>query len=229
MQERFLRSRLLLGEDSMDRLRKTSIAVVGLGGVGGYAFESMVRIGIGLIKIVDPDRVDLSNINRQISALTSTIGQYKTDVLESRAKDINPDIIIRKYSFEYNVGSSQEILSDVDYVIDCIDSMEDKIHLIRSCMEKDIPLISSMGAANRLDPASLQIADIKDTRVCPMAKKVRKKLREFGIDSGLKVVYSYENPVKVEENPYTRLGSVSFVPPAAGLLLASEVVKDILK
>lgn len=227
MEHIFLRTEALIGTEALDRLKQASVAVIGLGGVGSYAVESLARSGIGHITIVDYDQVEASNINRQLPALISTIGEYKVDVIEERLMDINPDLTICKFKCSYNSDNSEEILQGpLDYVVDAIDSWADKIHLITTCLTGRVNIISSMGTANRINPELLKIADISQTSVCPVARKVRKELRKNGIETGLKVVYSTENPLPAAG--ITRLGSIAFVPAVAGLLLASEVVKSIV-
>jgi len=228
MEDAFMRMRLLLGEANLAKLKKSSVAVIGLGGVGSYAAEAIARCGVGAMTLVDGDTVSITNINRQILALTSTVGFFKTDVMESRIKDINPELIVTKHTCRYNEATGDMILdSDLDYVIDAIDSIRDKIHLIKSCLTKGLPLISSMGMANRLDPLQLTIADIKQTSICPMAKKIRKELRAEGIADGVKVVYSRELPRPVTDQAETHLGSVAYIPSIAGLMMAGAVINDL--
>lgn len=229
--DRFLqRTHLLVGNSGIQRLQAASIAVIGLGGVGSYAAEGLARSGIGHLTLVDRDRVEESNINRQLPALHSTIGRYKCEVMEDRIRDINPQIDLRILAIEYSENTSANILDrHLDFVVDAIDSLPDKIYLIKSCLELGLPIISSMGAANRLDPLKFQIADIKQTHICPMARKVRRELRSLDIDSGVPVVFSTENPRQPQlSDDETRLGSVAFVPGVAGLIAASFVVNSLL-
>lgn len=229
---RFLqRTHLLVGDSGIQRLQEASIAVIGLGGVGSYAAEGLARSGIGHLTLVDRDRVDESNINRQLPALYSTIGRYKCEVMGERIRDINHQIDLRILTMEYSENTSADILDrHYDFVVDAIDSLPDKIYLIKSCLELGLPVISSMGAANRLDPLKFQIADIQHTHICPMARKVRRELRGLGIDSGVSVVFSTENPRHLQlDDAGTRLGSVAFVPGTAGLIAASFVVNSLLK
>lgn len=228
MQEMFCRTAALLGNEGLKKLQQSSVAIIGLGGVGSYAVEAIVRSGVGTIIIVDADRIETSNINRQLPALHSTLGKYKTDVVATRMQDINPLLKIYKYTCRYNHQTSNQILREkLDYVIDAIDSLPDKVHLIKSCLQKDIPIISSMGAARRLDPSMLKVADIKDSKVCPMARRLRRELHKENIYSGFKVVFSLEPPLKPDRDT-AELGSIVMVPATAGLLLASVVINDLL-
>lgn len=221
----FRRVSILLGQEKLDKLKNTSIAVIGLGGVGSHALEAIARCGVGEITLMDPDRVEESNINRQLPAMSSTIGEYKTDVMEKRLYDINPHLLIHKLTSAYTPDNSSFIIdNDYDYVIDAIDSFQDKIHLIKTCLDNHVPIISSMGTANRVNPLLLTIADIKDTRICPLARRVRRELRHQGISSGLDVVYSSELPL----NSGPQLGSIIYVTAAAGLILASHVINRVL-
>lgn len=214
----------------MQILKQSSVAVIGLGGVGSYAVEAICRAGVGKLLIVDHDQIDETNINRQLPALVSTIGQYKTDVIEKRLLDINPSLEITKHTISLNEYNQETILSgNYDYVVDAIDSVRDKIELIKYCVTNQIPIISAMGAANRINPTLLKVDDIKNTTVCPLAKKVRRELRSYGIHEGVQVVYSSENPVPTAYDGDTRLGSISFVPATMGLLLASVVIRNLIK
>jgi len=223
------RTQALIGKTGTDRLKNCSIAVIGLGGVGSYAVEAVARCGVGHITIVDPDRIEKSNLNRQLPALNSTIGHYKTEIIAKRLLDINPALQIDKFTCAYNSENCADILyKKHNYVIDAIDSLPDKVHLIKSCLQKKIPIISSMGTANRINPLMLHLADIKDTTVCPMARKLRKELRKENINEGITVVYSSEVPLKPQTGGEDRLGSLPFVPASAGLLLASHAINSIL-
>lgn len=228
--ERFLqRTCLLVGESGIERLQKASVAVIGLGGVGSYAAEGLARAGIGHLTLVDRDRVEPSNINRQLPALHSTVGRYKCEVMAERINDINPGVDLRVLAIEYCSQTAEQILDKkYDFIVDAIDSLSDKIHLIRNCLERGLPIISSMGAANRLDPLKFEIADIRHTHICPMARKVRRELRQHGIHSGVPVVFSTETPHIPQANAETRLGSISFVPGTAGLAIAAYVVNSLL-
>lgn len=225
----FYRTKLLTGEEGIAKLKNSSVAVIGLGGVGAYALEAVARAGVEKLVIVDHDIIEESNINRQLPALNSTIGLYKTDIMEKRLKDINPAIEIRKYTLSFNTESSEEILSyPIDYVIDAIDALADKIHLIKCCIEKEIPLICAMGTANRINPLKLKVADISETSICPMARKLRRELRKENIVTGVKVVYSEEKPLQTRGTENEHLGSISYVPSVAGLIMASTVINDMV-
>lgn len=237
------RTRLLLGEPAIETLKRSHVAVFGVGGVGGYATEALARSGIGELTIVDNDRVCVSNLNRQIYALQSTIGQYKVDVAEQRIHDINPECVVHKYQMFYMPDNADQInLTPFDYVVDCIDTVTAKIELIRRCHALDIPLICSMGAANKMDPTAFRVTDITKTAMDPLAKIIRKKLRREGI-LHMKVVCSEEKPIKpadvegnigetqdkAKDNTHKQVpASNAFVPAAAGLVIASEVVKDLI-
>lgn len=230
---RFSRTELLLGERAMTRLAATRVAIFGVGGVGGYALEALVRSGVGSIYIIDPDTVSESNINRQIIATSRTVGRYKVDVAKERAEDINPDVEITADRRFYSTENAHEIdLSTFDYIIDAIDSVSSKIELITRATAAGVPIISSMGAGNKLDPTAFKVADIYKTSVCPLARVMRTELRRRGIKK-LKVVYSEEEPMKCvadEENPAIKRhapGSIAFVPSVVGLIIAGEVIKDI--
>ncbi len=230
MEKIFQRTAKLLGQDNMELLKKSSVAIIGLGGVGSYAAEAICRSGVGNIMIVDADIVEETNLNRQLPALTSTIGQYKANVLYERLRDINPNLNIIKHTVRINEYNQAELLAGhFDYVIDAIDTIADKLSLIQYCVNRKISIISSMGAANRLDPSKFKIDDIKNTSVCPLAKRVRKELRSRGINEGVKVVYSTEEPLKTSYEDDSRLGSIAFVPSSAGLLLASAVIRDLIQ
>lgn len=223
------RLQLLAGPQGMDKLKKAAVAVIGLGGVGSHAVEALARSGVGRLVLVDMDRIEISNINRQLPALTSTIGEYKTEAVAQRIHDIDPSIQVSQFTCRFEPASSEDILSSgVDYVIDAIDSLPDKTHLIISCLEKGIPVVSSMGMANRLDPSMIRIGDIKETHVCPVARIIRKELRSRGIDAGVKVVYSIEKPVKPWEDKQGTLGSIIYLPGIAGYLLTSIIIEEIL-
>lgn len=230
MEKIFQRTAKLIGQDNIEILKNSSVAVIGLGGVGSFAVEALCRSGVGHILIVDSDQVEETNLNRQLPALISTIGQYKTDVIYQRLLDINPHLKITKHTTRLNEGNQAEILAGHGYyVVDAIDSVADKISLIKYCVTQKIPIVSSMGAANRIDPTKLKIDDIKNTSICPLAKKVRKDLRNHDIYEGVKVVYSLEPPLKNDYDGDTRLGSIAFVPASAGLLLASVVIRDLIR
>lgn len=224
MEERFERTALLLGEAGLDRLQQKHVAVFGVGGVGGYAVEALARSGVGELTIVDRDEVTESNINRQIIATVKTIGRKKVDVMEERIADINPDCVVHKYSCFYLPETAAEFdFSEYDYVVDAVDTVTAKIELVLRAQEAGVPVISSMGAGNKLDPARFEVADIYDTSVCPLARVMRRELKKRGIKK-LKVVYSKEEPLaKRKAVP----GSIAFVPSAAGLILAGVVVREL--
>ncbi len=228
MSERFERMQSLIGEDAVGKLASSSVVVFGVGGVGSYAVEALVRAGVGRLLLVDSDTVSVSNINRQLIALTSTVGRLKVDVAAERVRDVNPDCVVETSHVFYNPETADEIdLSGYDYIVDCIDTVSAKIELIVRANALSIPVISSMGTGNKLDPTRFEVADINKTSVCPLARVMRRELRLRGIDK-LKVVYSKEEPHVPPTNGKRVPSSISFVPPAAGLILASEVVKDLI-
>lgn len=237
MSERFSRTELIFGRDAMKRLSEARVAVFGIGGVGGYAVEALARSGIGELDLIDNDTVSVSNINRQIIALESTVGMYKTDAAKARIAEINPDCKVNTFrTFFMPDTSSQFDFSVYDYVIDAIDTVTGKIEIIMKSQEAGVPVISSMGAGNKTDPTSFVVADIYSTSVCPLARVMRQQLKKRGVKK-LKVVYSTEQAVTPaidsvvkEEIPAGRRsipGSNAFVPSVAGLIIAGEVVKDI--
>ncbi len=231
MENQFSRTELLIGDDGIKKLNNAKVAIFGVGGVGSYVLEALTRAGVGNIIIVDNDVISESNINRQIIATHSTIGKDKVEVAKNRALDINPNVKIDAFKVFYNNENNNIIDKSVDYIIDCIDTISSKIDLVVMAKKLNIPIISSMGAGNKLNPTKFEVTDISKTSVCPLAKIMRKELRNRNIKN-LKVVYSKEEPIKVsmvnEENKKVP-GSISFVPSVAGLIIASEVVKDILK
>ena len=230
-ENQFERTALLLGKASVERLARKRVAVFGVGGVGGFVCEGLVRAGIGAIDIVDKDIVAISNINRQLIALHSTVGKNKVDVLEERLKDINKDLIIKKYKCFFLPETSDTFdFREYDYVVDAIDTVTGKIELILKAKEAGVPIISAMGAGNKLDPTAFQVSDIYKTSVCPLARVMRRELKKRGVEK-LKVVYSKEEPIKpqFEEGEEVVPGSVSFVPPALGLIIAGEIVKDLIR
>lgn len=257
MQEQFSRTQLLLGRPAIDTLEGSSVAVFGVGGVGGYVVEVLARSGVGELALFDNDRVCLSNVNRQIVALHSTVGQYKVDAAEARIRDINPHCIVHKYPTFYLPSNADDYdLSQYDYVVDCIDTVTAKIELIKRCHQLHVPILSCMGAANKMDPTAFRVTDITKTTMDPLAKVIRKKLRSLRIPH-LKVVYSEEQPLRplIEEMPVAAVQNTSdtspclltdaeipipaerrtvpasnaFVPAAAGLIAGGEVVKDLLR
>ncbi|MFB5835818.1 ThiF family adenylyltransferase [Clostridioides difficile] len=226
------RTSFLVGDDGIKKLNNSNIIVFGVGGVGSFTVEALARAGVGNITIVDFDDVDITNINRQIPALHSTVGRYKVDVMEERILDINPNINIKKIRSLYNKDTSDEILTErYDYVVDAIDMVSSKIHLIETCEKKGLKIISSMGMGNKLDPTKIVVTDIHKTSTCPLAKVMRKELRDRGIKK-LKVVYSTEQPIelkkKVMNGRKVTPGSVSFVPSVGGLIVASVIVNELL-
>lgn len=231
---RFDRMELLVGPPSMEKLRSASVAVFGIGGVGGYAVEALVRSGVGQLTLIDPDIVCMTNINRQIHALEETVGSKKVAVMAERCRAINPQIEVVVQNKAYRTDTCDELLlSDFDYVLDCIDTISDKLHLIQSCRERNLPIISSMGAANKLDPTKIEVADISATKKCRLARTIRKELRKQGIEQGVKVVYSTEEfrpltgPDAGERNPV--LGSSSYLPPLFGLTMAGMVIQTLIR
>ena len=226
------RTSFLVGDDGIKKLNNSNLIVFGVGGVGSFTVEALARAGVGNITIVDFDDVDITNINRQIPALHSTVGRYKVDVMEERILDINPNINIKKIRSLYNKDTSDEILTErYDYVVDAIDMVSSKIHLIETCEKKGLKIISSMGMGNKLDPTKIVVTDIHKTSTCPLAKVMRKELRDRGIKK-LKVVYSTEQPIelkkKVMNGRKVTPGSVSFVPSVGGLIIASVIVNELL-
>ena len=236
--EKFLRTEMLIGTEAIEKLKNSRVAVFGIGGVGGYALEALVRAGVGEIDIIDSDEVAVSNINRQILATTETVGQKKVDVAEARAKAINPDVKINKFPIFYLPDTAHLFdFSNYDYVIDAIDTVSGKMELVKRAKEANVPIICSMGTGNKLDPTAFEVEDIHKTSVCPLAKVMRGLCKKEGIKH-LKVVYSKEIP----QTPHTtetveqkgnsgRISpaSCSFVPPVAGFILAGEVIKDLIK
>ena len=239
MPDQFSRTRILLGNEAMDRLAGSRVAVFGVGGVGSYAAEALARCGVGSFLLVDSDEVSLTNVNRQIHATLYTVGQSKTRVMAERMRSINPAVEIEEIN-EFYLPENHDLFfrGRLDYIVDAIDTVKSKIDLIAEADRRGIPIISSMGAGNKLNPAQLEVSDIYKTSVCPLARALRQKLKKLGIRK-LKVVYSREEPLKPMEieghtevaaaSRHTVPGSVSFVPSVAGLIAASEVVKDLVK
>lgn len=232
MKELFSRTEAMLGNDKLALLQQSHVLVFGLGGVGGHAAETLCRCGIGSLTLVDSEKFDLSNCNRQIFATQNTVGQLKTSAAKERLLSINPDCTIRTFSFFYGKDPTPDRLFDgVDYVLDAIDTVCAKMMLIEEAKKRNIPIISCMGTGNKLDPTQFKVADIKKTKVCPLARVIRAECKKRGIDK-LKVIYSEEEPVSVTlGNDHGRHapGSVSFVPGVAGMILAGEIIKDIIK
>lgn len=249
MLNQFSRTQLLIGEDGMNKLKNSRVAVFGIGGVGGYTVEALVRSGIGAIDLIDDDKVCLTNINRQIIATRKTIGQYKVDVAEERIHDINPDVKVVKHRKFYMPETSNEFdFSEYDYIVDAIDTVKGKIELVMQAKATGTPIICSMGAGNKLDASAFEVADIYKTSVCPLARVMRYELKKRGVKK-LKVVYSKEKPITPIEDmsiscktncicpPGTARkcthrrqvpGSTAFVPSVAGLIIAGEVIKDLI-
>jgi tRNA A37 threonylcarbamoyladenosine dehydratase len=248
MLTQFSRTELLLGKEGMEKLQAARVAVFGIGGVGGYTVEALARSGVGALDIIDDDKVCLTNLNRQIIATRKTVGQYKVDVAEERILDINPKAVVRKYKTFYMPETAGQFdFKQYDYVVDAIDTVTGKVALVVQANEAGVPIISCMGAGNKLDPTAFEVADIYKTSMCPLAKVMRYELRRLGIPA-LKVVYSKEPPMKPNDDmeiscrvnyicpPGTERkctdrrsvpGSNAFVPSVAGLIIAAEVVKDI--
>lgn len=230
--EQFARSELLLGGENMEKLKNSRVAVFGIGGVGGFAAEALARTGVGALELFDMDTVSITNINRQIIATLDTVGKYKTDVMKDRIALINPEAeVIPHRCFFMPENSAEFDFSKYDYVVDAVDTVTAKIELVMKCRENDVPIISSMGAGNKLDPTKFEVADIFQTSVCPLARVMRTELRKRGVER-LKVVYSKEPPVtplpSSEETAKKSVpGSLAFVPSVAGLIIAGEVIKDI--
>lgn len=231
MKEFLSRTELLLGTEAIDRLQRARVIVFGVGGVGGYATEVLARSGVGTIALVDPDSVAPSNLNRQLIALHSTIGRLKVDVMAERIADINPDCRVLKFPLFYLPENADEIpLAEFDYVVDCIDTVKAKLHIIRQCHQLGVPLVCSMGSANKLAPTQFRVSDIAQTTDDPLARVLRKTLRREGIEH-FDVVYSREQPlrpvVRNADGTKPALPSCAFVPAAAGLVIASHVVRTL--
>ncbi len=233
MEERYMRTAMLLGEEAVERLRGASVMLFGVGGVGSFAAEALARAGVGHIGLCDNDTVSSSNLNRQLVALESTVGRLKVDVMRERIADINPDTKVTVYPCFYSAETAEGfVFDDYDYIIDAIDTVTSKLLIIKTAKEKNVPVISCMGTGNKLDPTALAVTDIKKTSGCPLARVMRRELKNLGIDS-LKVVFSTEQPLKPLFQPDSDKrsvpGSVSFVPSAAGLIAAGEVIKELIK
>ncbi len=248
MLTQFARTELLLGKEAVERLSHARVAVFGIGGVGGYVCEALVRSGVGKFDLTDDDRVCLTNLNRQIIATRKTVGKYKTDVMKERINDINPDAEVRIHNcFFLPENADTFAFEEYDYVVDAVDTVTAKIALVMKANEAGVPVISSMGAGNKLDASQFRVADIYETKVCPLAKVMRRELKKRGVKK-LKVVYSEEKPLKPQEDLSISCrtncicppeaehkctqrraipGSVAFVPSVAGLIIAGEVIKDL--
>lgn len=234
MLNQFSRTELLIGNEGIEKLNKAKVTVFGIGGVGSFVVEGLTRAGVGSFILVDHDKISLTNLNRQIHATRKTIDKYKVDVMKERILDINPEAKVETYKEFYMPDSKEDILdTSIDYIVDAVDTVTAKIELIINAQKLNIPIISSMGTGNKLDPTKFEVTDIYKTSVCPLAKVMRKELKSRGIKK-LKVVYSKEEPIKpsitIEEktNKNQIPGSVSFVPSVAGLIIAGEVIKDII-
>ncbi len=232
MNERFSRTELLLGSEAMERLSRARVAVFGVGGVGGYTVEALARAGVGAIDLIDGDRVSESNINRQIIAASGTVGMMKTEAAKQRIAEINPDCKVTVYNIFFMPDTADAIdFSVYSYIVDAIDTVTGKIEIIMGAKAADVPVISSMGAGNKLDPTRFEVADIYSTFVCPLARVMRREMKKRGVKS-LKTVYSREEAVTPKNLEFLQSGkpvpgSVSFVPSVAGLIIAGEVIKDI--
>ena len=248
MLNQFSRTQLLLGQEAMDRLAASRVAVFGIGGVGGYVCEALVRSGIGAFDLIDDDKVCLTNINRQIIATRTTIGKYKVDVMKERMLDINPKADINVHKCFFLPENSDDFdFEKYDYVVDAVDTVTAKLEIIMKAKKHNVPVISAMGAGNKLDPSAFMVADIYDTKICPLARVMRRELKKRNVDS-LKVVYSQEKPTRPIEDMSVSCrsncvcppgaahkcterrdipGSTAFVPSVAGLIIAGEIVKDL--
>lgn len=248
MLNQFSRTQLLIGKDNMDRLKNARVAVFGIGGVGGYTVEALARSGVGTLDLIDDDKVCLTNLNRQILATRKTIGKYKVDVAKERILDINPDAVVNTYKTFFMPHTAEQFdFSQYDYVVDAIDTVTGKIQLVMQAQESGVPIISSMGAGNKMDAAAFEVADIYKTSVCPLAKVMRRELKKRGVKK-LKVVYSKEKPLTPIDDmeiscknhcvcpPGTERsctqrrqipGSNAFVPSVVGLIIAGEIIKDL--
>lgn len=231
MQSQFSRTELLIGKEKLEKLVNSKVIIYGIGGVGSFVAEGLARAGIGHLVLVDFDKVDISNINRQIEALHSTVGRYKIDVMKERILDINPNIKVDVYKPDDIQGGEENLIDNtVTYVVDAIDTITNKIKVIEKAQKENIKIISATGAGNKLDPTMFEVCDIYKTQVCPVCRILRKELKSRNIKH-LKVVYSKEIPIKIESDINHKgkiLGSISFVPSVAGLIIASEVIKDII-
>ncbi len=250
MLDQFSRTQLLVGKEAMDRLANARVAIFGIGGVGGYVVEALARSGVGTLDLIDDDKICLTNLNRQIIATRSTIGKYKVDVAKARVLDINPKAVVNTYQTFYVPETAEQFdFSQYDYVVDAIDTVTGKINLVMQAEQTHTPIISSMGAGNKMDPTAFRVADIYKTSVCPLAKVMRRELKKRGIKK-LKVVYSEEKPLTPIEDESISCkshcvcppgtvrkctqrrqvpGSNAFVPSVVGLIIAGEVIKDLIR
>lgn len=245
MLHQFSRTELAIGPEGLELMKRSTVAVLGIGGVGSIAAEALARTGVGRIILIDKDVVDITNVNRQIHALTTTVGQPKADLMRDRIKLINPECDAVSLRMFYTEETYEKLFEyPLDYVVDASDTIMYKIHLIKQCLQRNIPVISSMGAANKMDPSRFRVADISKTHTDPIARVVRTKLRKEGIKKGVKVVFSDEEPIKPREDVTQRIvpdnapdirkaqmppSSNAFVPPVAGLVMVSAVVRDLLE
>ncbi|XWN53647.1 tRNA threonylcarbamoyladenosine dehydratase [Anoxybacillus flavithermus] len=244
MLHQFSRNELAIGKEGLKKLSESTVAVLGIGGVGSFAVEALARSGVGRLILIDKDDIDITNVNRQIHALLSTVGRPKVEVMKERIADINPACEVIVLKMFYTEETYEQIFSyDIDYVIDASDTISYKIHLMKQCLERNIPIISSMGAANKMDPTRFRIADISKTHTDPIAKVIRTKLRKEGIKKGITVVFSDESPIVIREDVRKEVGndeatirkakmppsSNAFVPSVAGLIMAAHVVQQLLK
>ena len=237
MSEQFSRTEILLGKEAVAKLQQARVAVFGVGGVGGYTVEALARCGVGQLDLIDSDTVSISNINRQILATHSTVGMLKVDAAKNRVLDINPDCNVRTYPIFYLPETAEQFdFTQYDYIVDCIDTVTGKLQLVERAVAAGTPIICSMGTGNKLDPSAFMVSDISKTSMCPLARIMRKELKKRGINH-LKVVYSQEEALTPDVDPEELArtgkrqipGSVAFVPGAAGLILAGDVVKDLIK
>ncbi|MBE2933931.1 tRNA threonylcarbamoyladenosine dehydratase [Anoxybacillus flavithermus] len=244
MLHQFSRNELAIGKEGLKKLSESTVAVLGIGGVGSFAVEALARSGVGRLILIDKDDIDITNVNRQIHALLSTVGRPKVEVMKERIADINLACEVIALKMFYTEETYEQIFSyDIDYVIDASDTISYKIHLMKQCLERDIPIISSMGAANKMDPTRFRIADISKTHTDPIAKVIRTRLRKEGIKKGITVVFSDESPIVIREDVRKEVGndeatirkakmppsSNAFVPSVAGLIMAAHVVQQLLK
>jgi tRNA A37 threonylcarbamoyladenosine dehydratase len=244
MLHQFSRTELAIGPEGLDVMKRSTVAVLGIGGVGSIAAEALARTGVGRIILIDKDVVDITNVNRQIHALTTTVGQPKAELMRDRIKLINPECDAIALRMFYTEETYEQVFAyPLDYVLDASDTISYKIHLIKQCLDRKIPIISSMGAANKMDPTKFQVADISKTSVDPLARVIRQKLRKDGIKKGVKVVFSTEEPMKPRQDVTQRIvpenapeirkaqqppASNAYVPPVAGLIMVSVAVRDLL-
>ena len=229
MENQFSRTELLIGKEGIEKLNNAKVAIFGVGGVGSFAVEGLARAGMGNFILIDNDKIDITNINRQIHATHMTLGKNKVEVMKERILDINPNAKVEIYQEFFMPDLKIKILDgSIDYIVDAIDTVTAKIELVMQAKKLNIPIISAMGSGNKLDPTRFEVTDIYKTSICPLAKVMRKELRARGIEK-LKVVYSKEDPIKhYEESKNTRVpGSISFVPSVVGMIIAGEVVKDL--